>query len=661
MIPELGNFCLFLAIALAVMQIIFPLKGAINGNPGYLLLGRYTAWGQFILITISISTLGYAFLTNDFSVAYVAENSNSHLPAVYRFCAIWGAHEGSILLWVFILTAWMAAVSSFSRSIPAPVCARVLAVLAIIALGFYLFLITTSSPFVRLLPNVPADGADLNPILQDPGLAVHPPILYMGYVGFAVPFAFAMAALLSKELDPRWVRWSRPWTLVAWCFLTLGIVLGSAWAYHELGWGGWWFWDPVENASFLPWLAGTALIHSLAVTEKRQIFKAWTVLLAVCAFSLSLLGTFLVRSGVLVSVHSFASDPARGLFMLVFLLLVVGGSLSLYAWRGRLLATTGEFSLLSRESMLLLNNLLLFVAMLTVLLGTLYPLVLSTLNLEKISVGPPYFNSVFIPIFSPALFLMAIAPIFQWKQTKFSEIRNKLIFFFILVALLSVILCWWIGVKMTLGFLVALMLAIWLISWTLSHGFRWQMKPRIKKMTSGQWAMILAHIGVGVTTLGIICTTVCSQQRDIGMKPGDSLQMGAYQFHFINVTDVQGPNYQAIQAEVEIYKHNKLEKILFPEQRYFPVERSTTTKAAIDAGVFRDLYVALGSSLPGGSWSFRIYYKPFVRWIWAGGVMMFFGGLLGAADRRYRVRVKSSYGENHGIESETSNVNLGGM
>ncbi|MBS0351897.1 MAG: cytochrome c biogenesis protein CcsA, partial [Proteobacteria bacterium] len=401
------------------------------------------------------------------------------------------------------------------QSIPAAVSGRALSVLAIIALGFYLFLLTTSNPFVRLLPNIPADGADLNPVLQDPGLAVHPPILYMGYVGFAVPFAFAMAALLSKQLDPRWVRWSRPWTLIAWCFLTLGIVLGSAWAYHELGWGGWWFWDPVENASFLPWLAGTALIHSLAVTEKRQLFKAWTILLAVCAFSLSLLGTFLVRSGVLVSVHSFASDPARGLFMLVFLLLVVGGSLSLYAWRGRMLAASGEFSMLSRESMLLLNNLLLFVAMLTVLLGTLYPLILSALNLQKLSVGPPYFNTVFIPIFAPALFLMAIAPIFRWKNTVFSEIRNQLILFFILVTLLSIALCWWAGVK-SLGFLAALMLAIWLITWSLSH-------IRVK---AGQWAMILAHLGVGVTALGIICTTVCSQQRDVAMKPGDSLQMG---------------------------------------------------------------------------------------------------------------------------------------
>lgn len=636
MIPELGHYALFLAICLAAVQVVAPLRGVAINHPVYMQLARYTAWGQFLLAGLAMATLAYAFLTNDFSVAYVAENSNSHLPAIYRFCAVWGAHEGSLLLWVFILTGWMTAISLFSRSLPEAMVARVLAVLAVIAIGFYLFLLTTSSPFTRILPNVPADGADLNPILQDLGLAVHPPMLYMGYVGFAVPFAFAMAALLSGRLDPQWARWARPWTTIAWCFLTLGIVLGSAWAYRELGWGGWWFWDPVENASFLPWLAGTALIHSLAVTEKRQLFKAWTILLAVCAFSLSLLGTFLVRSGVLVSVHSFAADPERGLFMLGFLLFVVGGSLAIYAWRGRTLLTSGEFTISSRESLLLTNNILLFVAMLTVLLGTLYPLIIDALHLGKISVGPPYFNLMFMPLMAPVFMLMAIAPLFQWQTTAVKNLRKKLLVFLALVVILAILLPLVLGIKITFWFFCGLALILWVILFTLHHGFTWQKWLKPRRLVLSQWAMILAHLGIGITAMGIICSTTFSQQRDVSMRPGDTLNVGPYQFQFQGVKEVPGPNYQGLQGRVAVYRDSHLLRVLLPEQRYFPVEATATTKAAIDAGIFRDLYVALGSSLPNGAWSFRIYYKPFIRWIWAGGVLMFFGGLLAVADRRYR-------------------------
>jgi cytochrome c-type biogenesis protein CcmF len=638
MIPEIGHYALFLAICLAAAQVIMPLRGAMAGHSAKMRVSRYTAWGQFLLVGLAIFSLAYAFLTNDFSVAYVAENSNSRLPGIYRFCAVWGAHEGSLLLWVFILTGWMVAISLFSRALPAPVRARVLAVLAVIAIGFYLFLLTTSNPFARLLPNIPADGADLNPILQDPGLAVHPPMLYMGYVGFAVPFAFAMAALLSGHLDPRWARWARPWTTVAWCFLTLGIVLGSAWAYRELGWGGWWFWDPVENASFLPWLAGTALIHSLAVTEKRQLFKAWTVLLAVCAFSLSLLGTFLVRSGILVSVHSFAADPQRGLFMLGFLLFVVGGSLALYAWRGSALATDGEFTLASRESLLLTNNILLFVAMLTVLLGTLYPLIIEILHLGKLSVGPPYFNLMLMPLMAPMFVLMAIAPLFQWRSMPIKNLLSKLLIYLVIVIFLAAVLPWVLGFRNTLWIFCGLALALWVVLLTLNHGFTWQKWPRLRRITLSRWAMVLAHLGVGVTALGIICSTAYSERRDVGMRPSDSATIGPYQVQFRQVADLRGPNYEGLQGEVGLYRHGKLLRVLFPQQRYFRVADTVTTKAAIDAGMFRDVYVALGSSLPNGAWSFRLYYKPFIRWIWAGGVMMVIGGLLAVADRRYRLR-----------------------
>lgn len=626
MIPELGHYALILALCLSVVQVISPS------------IAKYTARGQCFFVGISFFALAYALLTNDFSVAYVAANSNSHLPAVYRFCALWGAHEGSLLLWVFILTGWMTAISYINRQLPSDITARVLIVLSLIAIGFYLFLLTTSSPFIRLFPTIPADGADLNPILQDPGLAVHPPILYMGYVGFAVPYAFAMAALWQGNLDPAWTRWARPWTLIAWCFLTLGIILGSAWAYRELGWGGWWFWDPVENASFLPWLAGTALIHSLAVTEKRQIFKAWTVLLAVCAFSLSLLGTFLVRSGILVSVHSFAADPQRGLFMLGFLLLVVGGSLALYAWRGRHLTVAGQFTLLSRETFLLANNILLFVAMLTVLLGTIYPLMMDVLHLSKLSVGAPYFNAIFIPIMFPVLLLMAVAPLFHWHDTQLAHLKIKWLIYLLITAVLALVLPWYLGFSLTFLIFFGLMLSFWVILWSLNHGFKWQKGSLVRRRTSvSHWGMILAHIGIAVTTIGIIATTAYSQQRDVSMRMGDSINVGPYVFELQTIRPLSGPNYQGWVGQVAVTLPNLTRKILFPEQRFYPVSQTATAKAAIQAGLFRDLYVALGTQLPDGAWSMRIYYKPFVRWIWGGGVIMVLGGLLAILDKRYRI------------------------
>ena len=619
MIPEIGHFALFLAICLAVMQVILLYRN----------VGRYTAWGQFALNGLAIATLAYSFLTNDFSVAYVAQNSNNQLPAFYRFCAVWGAHEGSLLLWVFILSGWMAAISVFNRRLPEPVSAQVLAVLAIIAIGFYVFLLSTSNPFIRILPIVPENGADLNPILQDPGLAVHPPILYMGYVGFAVPFAFAIAALLSGKLEPQWARWARPWTTIAWCFLTFGIVLGSAWAYRELGWGGWWFWDPVENASFMPWLAGTALIHSLAVTEKRQLFKLWTILLAVCAFSLSLLGTFLVRSGILVSVHSFAADPQRGLFMLGFLLFIIGGSLAIYAWQGRKLIAPNqdEFHLVSRESLLLMNNILLFVAMSTVLLGTLYPLIIDVLHFGKISVGAPYFNVMFMPLMIPIFMLMAIAPLCQWRRGRLIEHRRKIIIYLCIVLMLAILGPLFFGIKLSFWFFGSLSLALWVMVWSLHHA---------RRMVISQWAMLLAHLGVGVTAMGIICSSLLSEQRDVSMQLGDSVQVAGYRFKFTDLSELHGPNYQGLQAQIAIFKNEKLLRILTPQQRFFPIANTATVKAAIDPGLFRDLYVALGTSLPNHAWSFRIYYKPFIRWIWGGGVLMVVGGILAVLDRRYR-------------------------
>ncbi len=640
MIPELGRYAIILAFCLAIIQATLPLVGAHKGKIAYMQLSRYTAIGQFFFVAISFSALAYAFLTNDFSVVYVAQNSNSQLPLLYKFCAIWGAHEGSLLLWIFVLSIWMAAVSLFSRSLPIEMLARVLAVLAMVAIGFYLFLLLTSDPFQRYLPNFPVNGRDLNPILQDPGLAIHPPMLYMGYVGFSVAFAFAIAALISGRLDAVWARWSRPWTIVAWCFLTFGIVLGSWWAYRELGWGGFWFWDPVENASFMPWLAGTALIHSLAVTEKRQVFKAWTVLLAVSTFALSLLGTFLVRSGILISVHAFAVDPKRGLFMLEFLAVVVGASFFLYALRARRIVVAGHFHFWSRESMLIANNVCLFVAMMTVLLGTLYPLMMDALGLQKISVGAPYFNTVFIPLMMPLLFLMGLGPQFRWQFTGFSFLIKRIGYILFITIVASIVLISAFHIQLGVMAMVMFVLAIWVFFNTLSQTISFKSRIKLKRLTRSQWAMVFAHIGMVVTVIGLVFVTSDSAKRNLAMKAGDSTTVGPYQFQFKGVSELSGPNYSGAIASFLVSKNHERITVLHPEQRDFTVGQTVVAKSAIDAGLFRDIYVALGSPLGHGAWAVRIYYEPFVRWIWLGGLLMVLGGALALWDKRYRFKMR---------------------
>ena len=586
-------------------------------------------------------------MDNDFSVLYVADNSNSMLPPIYRFTAVWGGHEGSILLWTLLLTLWMAAVSIFSRRLPLAMVARVLAVMSWIAAGFLFFMLFTSNPFVRLLP--PAmDGRDLNPLLQDPGMVSHPPILYMGYVGFAVAFAFAIGALLSGELNAAWARWSRPWTIAAWIFLTLGIMLGSGWAYYELGWGGWWFWDPVENASFMPWLAGTALIHSLAVTEKRGCFRSWTVLLAICTFSLSLLGTFLVRSGVITSVHSFASDPARGLFILVFLSVVTGGALLLFAWRAPKVGLGGGFEVVSRESLLLSNNVLLMVAAASVLLGTLYPLGLDVLGLGKISVGAPYFDAIFVPLMTPAVFLMGIGPIARWKAARLPELAVRLRWAGAASVVAALVLPWVVGEFRPLVGL-GVLLAAWSVSASsvaLFERIAKQPGPlvaRFGRLPRAFYGMLLAHAGIGVFIIGVTFVKGYETERDVRLEAGQSVTEGGYTFRFDGTRDRDGPNYRAVQASVVVTRGDRSVALLHPEKRFFIVQQTPMTEAAIDRGVFRDLYVALGEEVGAGrrsAWTMRIHIKPFVSWIWGGCLLMALGGALAASDRRYRLGVR---------------------
>lgn len=637
MIPELGHYALILALCLAMLQVIWPIIGFIYAKVVYQQMAPYLAVGQFVLVGISFFSLAYAFISNDFTVAYVAQNSNTQLPFIYRFCAVWGAHEGSLLLWVFILTAWMAAVSIFSRQLPIDMLARVLAVLACVAIGFYLLILITSDPFARLLTDVPANGHGLNPLLQDPGLVTHPPVLYMGYVGFSVAFAFAIAALWRGDFNTIWIRWARPWTIAAWCFLTGGIVLGSWWAYRELGWGGWWFWDPVENASFLPWLAGTALIHSLAVSAKRDLFKAWTVLLAVCAFSLSLMGTFLVRSGVLISVHAFASDPKRGAFILQFLTIVIGGSLLLYALRGKKLVNSGNIDFWSRESLLLSNNVILFSAMLTVLLGTLYPLIIDALHAGKISVGPPYFNLVFIPLMVPLLFLMGAAPAFYWGRTQPRLFFRRLSLVFVFAIILAVFLPFLLGAEFKFSVWVGLTLAFWILLNLLVDllPMRYQYRSPSPLARQRSRSMLLAHAGMVVTVMGIVLSIAYSDQRDLVMKLGEITHINDYQFQLTAVNNLRGPNYHGATGTVLVSDHRHLISVLYPEVRIYDVEQSDLSKTAIDVGVFRDLYVALGQPLDHGEWAMRIYYKPFVRWIWVGGLLMIAGGVMAVLGRRY--------------------------
>jgi len=636
MIPELGHFALILALPVALILGILPLIGAQRGNAAWIALARPAAQAQFLLVAFSFGCLTWAFYANDFSVIYVAQHSNSLLPTMYRIAGVWGGHEGSLLLWVMMLVGWTVAVAQASRSLPDTMVARVLAVLGLVAVGFLAFILFTSNPFERLLPGA-EDGRDLNPLLQDPGLVFHPPMLYMGYVGFSVAFAFAIAALISGRLDAAWARWSRPWTTAAWIFLTLGIALGSWWAYYELGWGGWWFWDPVENASFMPWLVGTALIHSLAVTEKRGSFKNWTVLLAIAAFSLSLLGTFLVRSGVLTSVHAFATDPKRGVFILVFLAAVVGSSLTLFAWRAPKVSLGGAFALISRETLLLLNNVLLVVACGSVLLGTLYPLLLDALNMGKISVGPPYFNAVFVPIMVPLLFLMAVGPIARWKHADVKDMAKQLALAFAIAVVGGALLPLALGPWSPLV-AMGLMLALWIVV-----GAVVQIRERLRTGTPPRayWGMQLAHLGIAVFVVGVTLVGGYQVEKDVRMEPGDTVTIDRYTFRFLGVKEVPGPNYKAMRGDVELIVGGKVDKMLNPEKRNYFTSQMPMTEAAIDAGLTRDVYVSLGEPLEGQAWAVRVYYKPFVDWIWGGCLLMALGGLIAASDRRYRLRVRA--------------------
>ena len=632
MIPELGQVALLLALAAALVQGSLPILGAAQRQPGLIALARPAAQGQFVFVAIAFGCLAWSFYSNDFSVLNVASNSNSRLPAAYRIAAAWGSHEGSLLLWVLMLTVWMTAVSVFSRSLPEDMVARILGVMGLISVGFLSFMLFTSNPFDRLLPAA-MDGRDLNPLLQDPGMVFHPPMLYMGYVGFSVAFSFAIAALLDGRLDASWARWSRPWTTAAWIFLTLGIALGSFWAYYELGWGGWWFWDPVENASFMPWLVGTALIHSLAVTEKRGAFKSWTVLLAIMAFSLSLLGTFLVRSGVLTSVHAFATDPKRGIFILVFLALVIGGSLALYAWRADKVPPGARFELLSRESMLLANSVLLLVACAAVLLGTLYPLFLDALGLGKISVGPPYFESVFAPLMAPAILLAGVGPLIAWRKGDGAQAARRLRWAAIVALVGALFLPLAFGRWAALTSF-GLLLGLWIIGGALTA-----LVIRIKlntKLTSAFLGMLLAHAGIGVFVLSVTLVKSYESERDVRLAPGESVALGGYDFRFEGVKDVEGPNYAAARGAVTVTRNGAAVARLAPEKRVYHVQRNPMTEASIDYGLARHIYVALGDDVGNGAWTVRVHIKPFIGWIWGGCVLMALGGLLAAGDKRYR-------------------------
>ena len=631
---EFGHFALILGLAFALIQVLIPSLGLMSKNYSLVNIARPVVWGQFSLVLLSFIVLTYAFIVNDFSVKYVADNSNTQLPLIFKISGVWGSHEGSLLLWVLILSSWTLFVSIFSKNIPDDVRSHILVIMGLVSIGFLLFLIFTSNPFERL-PIIPSEGRDLNPLLQDIGLAIHPPMLYMGYVGLVVPFAFTISALIRGKLDSTWLRWSRPWTLVAWSFLTFGITLGSWWAYYELGWGGWWFWDPVENASFMPWLIATALVHSLSVSEKRGAFKHWTVLLAISGFALSLLGTFLVRSGVLTSVHSFAADPSRGLFILLFLVFVVGASLILYAWRGNLFEGSNKFKSVSRESALLLNNIIMVAATLSVLLGTLYPLLLDALDLGKISVGAPYFDAVFNPIMLPALFLMAISPYFRWK----GDLLNRV---FKMVTPLWVIL----GVGIVGLFFVSanfyVSLSVLIFAWIVAHSIQLVVKNmRNSARLSGSFiGMIMAHIGIAVFVLGATVTTQLGIEKDIEMNFNDSVSVANYDYKFIGVESLSGPNYGGNIGEIEVSKDGEKLFTLKPEKRFY-TSGMPMTEAAIEPSLYQDIYVSLGEALNENSWSLRIYFKPLVRLIWLGGILISIGAILAAFDRRYRMKARA--------------------
>ena len=643
MIPEIGHFALVLAFAVSICLAALPLYGYFTRQQGFLATAKPLALLQGLALAVSFGVLIYGFLTHDFTIKYVADNSNLDLPWHFRMSAVWGAHEGSLLLWVLILSLWGVAVALFSRGIPDHMAALVLAVMGIIGVGFLAFMLFTSNPFVRILPFAPSNGADLNPLLQDPGLIFHPPMLYMGYVGLSVAFAFAMASLISGELDSMWARWSRPWTTVAWAFLTLGIALGSWWAYYELGWGGWWFWDPVENASLIPWLVATALMHSLAVTEKRGLFRSWTLLLAIAAFSLSLLGTFLVRSGVLTSVHAFANDPERGVFILGFLVLVIGGSLALYAVRASKVSEPGEFSWISRESFLLFNNLILTVMAVSVLLGTLYPLLVDATGGGKVSVGAPFFNAVFVPLTAILVSGMAFGPLSKWRRSDDPRLYRPLIVTMIVSVVAGLVWPISLGGQYSTATAIGVTLALWLaiatavdfVKKTSNYGGIRQAFARVERGMFGMW---FAHLGLAVTIFGVVMVENHTEHRDLRMGVGDTQQLGYYEVRMTELSVLRGPNYVADQATFEIYRGDRLYKTVFPQKRRYNASGMVMTEASIDSGFTRDLYIAMGEPLDGGDWAVRLSVKPYVDWIWVGAFLMGLGGFISVTDKRYRKR-----------------------
>lgn len=646
MIAELGNYALALSLAISVLLAILPIWGAEKQNNTLIALARPMTWAMFLSLTVSFGTLFYLFAVNDFTVQYVVNNSNSRLPLQYRLSAVWGAHEGSLLLWVWLLSLWSIGVAAFTRKMPEDAVARVLGLMGMISIGFLVFVIFTSNPFDRTFPNFPVDGRELNPMLQDVGLIFHPPLLYMGYVGFSVAFAFAIASLMTGRLDTAWARWSRPWTMAAWVFLTLGIVLGSWWAYYELGWGGWWFWDPVENASLMPWIAGTALIHSLAVTEKRGTFKAWTVLLAILAFSLCLVGTFLVRSGILVSVHAFASDPTRGLYILAYLVVVVGGSLLLYAFKGSQIKSLDNYERYSRETMLLINNILLMAFLSVVFLGTLLPLVHKQIGLGTISIGAPFFDQMFMILMVPFAFVLGIGPLVKWRRDQVSVIRKPVIITLILMALLGFALPYLFRNTITVSVVLGTMMSVFIVLLSLYElqqraTHRHSFFSGLFKLSRSHWGMVLAHLGVAMTVFGIAFSQNFSVERDVRMNVGDKAEILDYQFEFKGIKITDGANYQGGTAELEITHNGKYEATLNAEKRFYNVSKMGMTEAAIDWGFTRDLYAALGEKLEDNSWAVRLYYKPFIRWIWIGGLFMALGGLLCMMDKRYRLRLQN--------------------
>jgi cytochrome c-type biogenesis protein ccmF len=645
MIAELGNYGLALALALSIFLAILPLVGAEKGNAKLMVLGRPLSWAMFLALTLSFGSLFYLFAVNDFSVQYVVNNSNSTLPLQYRLSAVWGSHEGSLLLWIWLLSLWAVGVATFTRKMPEEAVARVLSVMGLISIGFMVFIIFSSNPFNRTFPDFPADGRELNPMLQDVGLIFHPPLLYMGYVGFSVAFAFAIASLMTGKLDTAWARWSRPWTMAAWVFLTLGIVLGSWWAYYELGWGGWWFWDPVENASLMPWLAGTALIHSLAVTEKRSTFKAWTVLLAILAFSLCLLGTFLVRSGILVSVHAFASDPTRGLYILVYLVFVIGGSLLLYAFQGSKIKSLDNYQRYSRETLLLLNNVMLMAFLSVVFLGTILPLIHKQIGLGSVSIGAPFFNQMFLILMVPFAFILGIGPLVKWRRDEISAIRMPVMISLVMMIALGFGLPYLVGDRITATSVMGVMMSAIIVILSLYEmhtraTHRHSFLTGMFKLSRSHWGMVLAHLGMAMTVFGIAMSHNFSIEKDVRMREGDSVQILDYNFTFKGLKITDGANYQGGTADIEITRNGKPEATLHAEKRFYNVSKMGMTEAAIDWGFTRDLYAALGEQLDDGSWGLRLYYKPFIRWIWLGGLFMALGGLLCMLDKRYRIRVR---------------------